>query len=235
MPKPRITVDYKGGGMKPIVTIHDVPGGEVYYTTDGTEPTKASIRYAGPISFDKSATLKAIAYPHPGLPQAKDLLSSLIVATNIKVYSWKKATKVSGAKQGIRYKYFEPAGKIDISSINGTATSSGIVDIISNAKKQRPDKFAFEFSGYINIDKDGIYTFFTDSDDGSKLYIDEEETVNNDGDHGNVEKSGKAALKKGYHKIRVVYFDSGGGNSLKVSMQPENGKKEIIAASLLFH
>jgi hypothetical protein len=89
--------------------------------------------------------------------------------------------------------------------------------------------------GYIKIDKDGIYTFFTDSDDGSMLYIDDEEIVNNDGDHGNVEKSGKAALKKGYHKIKVLYFDSGGGNSLKVSLQPEGGKKEVIPAALLFH
>ena len=67
------------------------------------------------------------------------------------------------------------------------------------------------------------------------LYIDDEEIVNNDGDHGNVEKKGKAALKRGFHKIKVLYFDSGGGNSLKVSMQPEGGKKEVIPAALLFH
>ena len=114
-------------------------------------------------------------------------------------------------------------------------TSTGIADRISNNKKQRTDKFAFEFTGYIKIDKDAIYTFFTDSDDGSMLYIDDEEIVNNDGDHGSVEKNGKAALKKGYHKIKVLYFDSGGGNSLKVSLQPEGGKKEVISAALLFH
>ena len=32
-----------------------------------------------------------------------------------------------------------------------------------------------------------------------------------------------------------LYFDSGGGNSLKVSLQPEGGKKEVIPAVLLFH
>ena len=122
-----------------------------------------------------------------------------------------------------------------MSSINNNPTSTGVADIISNQNKKRTDKFAFEFTGYIKIDKDGIYTFFTDSDDGSMLYIDDEEIVNNDGNHGNVEKSGKAALKKGYHKIKVLYFDSGGGNSLKVSMQPEGGKKEVIPAALLFH
>ena len=52
---------------------------------------------------------------------------------------------------------------------------------------------------------------------------------------GNVEKNGTAALKKGFHKIKILYFDSGGGNSLKVSMQPEGGAKQEISPSLLFH
>jgi hexosaminidase len=48
-------------------------------------------------------------------------------------------------------------------------------------------------------------------------------------------KSGTAALKKGYHKIKVQYFDSGGGNSLKVSMQQQGGIKQEIPAALLYH
>ena len=147
----------------------------------------------------------------------------------------KMQLKISKPRPGIAYKYFEPTGKIDLNSINNNPTSTGVADIISNQNKKRTDKFAFEFTGYIKIDKDGIYTFFTDSDDGSMLYIDDEEIVNNDGNHGNVEKSGKAALRKGFHMIKVLYFDSGGGNSLKVSLQPEGGKKEVIPAALLFH
>ncbi len=70
------------------------------------------------------------------------------------------------------------------------------------------------------------------TDDGSKLFIDDIEVVNNDGNHGTIEQSGKAALKKGYHKISVTYFDSGGGNALKVMMQPEKGMKEEISLAL---
>ncbi|HVT83950.1 MAG TPA: PA14 domain-containing protein, partial [Chitinophagaceae bacterium] len=80
-----------------------------------------------------------------------------------------------------------------------------------------------------------IYTFYTQSDDGSKLFIDDVEVVNNDKEHGTEEKSGRAALKKGFHKIKVVYFDSGGGNSLKALLQPEGGKKEEISSTVLFH
>ena len=50
-----------------------------------------------------------------------------------------------------------------------------------------------------------------------------------------MEKTGKAALKKGFHEIKVLYFDSGGGNSLKVSIQPEGESKKEIPSSLLYH
>jgi len=143
--------------------------------------------------------------------------------------------KVSGQKQGINYKYYQPDGNVDMGSINNKPDESGITDIISIVQKKRNDRFAFEFSGYLKIEKDGIYSFYLESDDGSQLLIDDQEVINNGGYHGTVEKTGRAALKKGYHKIRVLYFDAGGENSLKVSIQPEGGIKQQIPESSLFH
>ncbi|HEY5967764.1 MAG TPA: alpha-L-fucosidase [Chitinophagaceae bacterium] len=228
--KPEIKTDYSRNVMKPTVIMNADMANVIYYTIDGADPDQLSILYKGPFMAEKTATIKAIA-----MMGGSEQIPSSISKKEIKTYEWKNAIKVSKPKPGITYKYFEPTGKIDLSSINSNPTSTGIADIISNNKKQRTDKFAFEFTGYIKVEKDGIYTFFTDSDDGSMLYIDNEEIVNNDGDHGSVEKNGKAALKKGYHKIKVLYFDSGGGNSLKVSVQPEGGKKEVIPTALLFH
>jgi hexosaminidase len=59
--------------------------------------------------------------------------------------------------------------------------------------------------------------------------------VDNDGRHGTLEKSGRAALKKGFHRLRVVYFDSGGDNDLKVFIQPSGGIKTEISSDVLFH
>lgn len=166
---------------------------------------------------------------------SKEIINSAVANTYAKVYDWKKAVNVLKPIPGINYKYYEPSGKIDMSSLKKDFVTAGITDKISLSKKNRADKFAFEFNGYLKIDKEGIYAFFTDSDDGSMLYIDDEEVVNNDGDHGNVEKSGTVALKKGFHKIKVLYFDSGGGNALKASIQAEGGSKQEIPASLLYH
>lgn len=227
-PKPVIQVEYEKGATKPIISF-SVSGAEtVRYTTDGTEPGPQSTLYTKPFSIDKTSVIKAKAY------QA-GVLSSTILEAKVKTYDWKSAVKTGNIQPGIVYKYYQPEKNINmLSSFKTDLISSGVADIISVAKKNRVDKFAFEFTGYIKIAKDAVYTFFTQSDDGSKLFIDEEEVVDNDGDHGTVEKSGKAALKKGYHKIKVIYFDSGGGNELKVLMQAEGSTKNEIPAALLF-
>ena len=233
--KPVIKPDYSMDAMKPTVSISTDNGTMIYYTTDGSLPDKSSKTYDGAFVAEKSITLKAMAMMGGSGENIASLIPSAIVTEAIKTYVWKNGLKITEPKPGVVFKYYEPAGKIDLTSICGTPVESGVANIFSTEKKKKGERFAFDFSGYIKIDKDGMYSFFTDSDDGSKLFIDEEEVVNNDGDHGATEKTGKAALKKGFHKISVVYFDSGGGNSLKVSYQPAGGSKKEIPASILYH
>lgn len=227
LPKPAVKVVYENGASRPLISLSSSVAEAIRYTTDGSEPTLRSGVYTKPFTIDKTSIIKAKAYQAGALPSAT-------LEEKVKTYEWKKAANIMGQKQGVTYKYYEPTGRINMGSINGNPKLSGNTDIISVAGKQRADKFAFEFTAYIKIAKDGIYTFFTQSDDGSKLFIDDEEVVDNDGDHGTVEKAGKAALKKGYHKIRVMYFDSGGGNELKVLIQAEGKEKMEIPAAMLF-
>jgi len=227
--KPAIKVDYGMAATRPVISFH-VPGVEtVRYTTDGSEPTLQSDLYTKPFSIDKTSVIKAKAY-------LAGILPSTTLTEKVKTYQWMNAVKVANPQPGIAYKYYQPEQNINmVSALETKLINTGITDVISLSKKQRTDKFAFEFNGYIKIPKDGIYTFFTQSDDGSKLFIDDIEVVDNDGDHGTVEQTGKAGLKKGYHKIRVIYFDSGGGNELKVLMQPDGEIKKELTANMLFH
>jgi len=58
------------------------------------------------------------------------------------------------------------------------------------------------------------YTFAIGSDDGSKLYIDGAEVINNWFDQGYTERSGSRSLSAGYHDIHIYYYERGGGAEL---------------------
>ena len=94
--------------------------------------------------------------------------------------------------------------------------------------------FALQFSGFIQIDTPGKYTFSTQSDDGSKLYIDGKEIVDNDGNHGVQEETGSAELTAGKHAIRVDYYNNGGGFWLDTFYKGPGITKQLIPADKLF-
>ncbi len=227
--KPAINVTYPKNALVPVISIDKMNGAQIYYTTDGSEPTSHSSLYSKPFTQNKAGVIKAISMESNALP-------STIASEAVKVYHWMKSERASKVQKGIAWKYYQPDGTISLESIQHTPVKKeGVATEISEKVKQREEKYALQFDGFIKISNDGVYTFSTLSDDGSKLYIDGEEIVNNDGNHGAVEVFGKAALKKGYHRIKVVYFDNGGGNELKVFWSYGNQKKERIPGEVLFH
>ncbi len=112
---------------------------------------------------------------------------------------------------------------------------SGIVpEIVMNVPQRKAaDAFALRFTGAIHLETTGKYTFFTNSDDGSRLYIGDTQVVDNDGLHGMVEKSGSIELRAGSHPITVTYFDNGGGDGLEVSYSGPGIQKQKIPAARL--
>jgi outer membrane protein OmpA-like peptidoglycan-associated protein len=66
--------------------------------------------------------------------------------------------------------------------------------------------FAIDYSGRIMLPQAGTYTFRLTSDDGSKLFIDGREVVDNDGIHGPGAADGEVELAAGIHDVRVQYF-----------------------------
>jgi alpha-L-fucosidase len=227
--KPKIEITYPNGAQTPTVALIAPAGAAIHYTTDGTNPTLSSPTYTSAFTTTKTTLVKAQIFDDKKLP-------GKVAQATAKAYTWMPAVKVSGALQpGVAYSYFETKGKQNLATLPGlTPTITGITQDISVAVKKRESEFSLLFDGYLKIEKDGIYHFTTRSDDGSILYIDDEEVVNNDGDHGSVEAAGKAALKKGYHKIRVAYYDGSGGNELTATMQLENAPKNTLNSKLIW-
>jgi len=106
-----------------------------------------------------------------------------------------------------------------------------------NNDTQKPYRspFSVEWEGFIHITKEGIYQFATKSDDGSHLFIDGKHVVDNGDPHALRYISGVIPLDKGYHAIRLKYFDIGGGAILELLWTPPGGKEELVPSYVFFH
>jgi hypothetical protein len=138
-------------------------------------------------------------------------------------------------RPGLHYDYYEGTFTSTTAISSQPPVASGIVDNFTISVAQRSENFGVQFVGQLFVSRQGAYAFFTNSDDGSVLYIDGNLVVNNDGNHAAQERSGTAQLTAGYHAIRVAYFQSGGGKSLTVSWQGQDFDKGTIPDSLLSH
>lgn len=98
---------------------------------------------------------------------------------------------------------------------------------------QKRDAFALRFVGELLVENPGKYTFYSNSDDGSMVYINDEIVVDNDGTHGSREKSGKVDLDVGRHDIEVTFFDQTGSERLEVTWAGPGFAKQPIPTTNL--
>jgi hypothetical protein len=101
------------------------------------------------------------------------------------------------------FENIEPMGTIWTSSLNipPRRWNAGFPGVT-----KRFEWFAIDYRGRFWIEKPGAYRFSLLSDDGSRLYIDDELVINNDCQHPPIDRDGSIALNGGIHNIRVSYF-----------------------------
>lgn len=117
---------------------------------------------------------------------------------------------------GLQYYYYEGFWSLLPDFYTLANKKKGIISNFNLDPRERDEGFAMVFSGNINIPANGNYTFYINSDDGSKLYINNKELINNDGAHPATEKYSSIYLDKGKHTIRVEYFERYGSEILDV-------------------
>lgn len=71
------------------------------------------------------------------------------------------------------------------------------------------EAFSADWTGYVFARRPGSYSFATISDDGSKVEIDGQVVVDNDGTHPATAERSTVWLARGPHRISVRYFQSG--------------------------
>ena len=199
----------------------DVLDAKIRYTTDGSEPVNTSTLYGRPFEVTKPTLIKAKAFLDGSDPSCTKINSINFINQNV---------------NGLTYQYFEGVWKSIPDFRRLPVIRFGIVYQVGLDKIiPGKDEFGLVFSGMIQIEKDGVYEFFLQSNDGSILLIDNKVIINNDGLHGaDAEKSGQVKLTKGRHPIRINYFQAGGGMFLRLQYAGPNSGKQEVPATVLF-
>jgi hypothetical protein len=196
------------------------PEAEIRYRTDGREADSTSAVYNRPVLISKSSVLRARAFKtgyHPSFEKSV-------------FYDF-----VDPEKNGLSWQLYKGAYTTlpDFNTLK--PEKSGRANRISLTGLELPEQeFALVFTGQIEIFTQGDYIFYTSSNDGSRLYINDTLIVDNDGEHGAKEKSGQIWLSPGRHRIRVSYFQSGGSKFLAAYYRGPDFERHVIPGSVLY-
>ena len=139
------------------------------------------------------------------------------------------ATKEYQQKVNLKFTvYAESFQKIpDFGKLTPAATGNAAGFDVSAS--QKTGEFGMRFEGFIHIPRDGEYRFYTGSDDGSRLLIDGQLVVNNDGIHSMSWADGHATLKTGPHAIVVEFIQGGGQAELEVEFDGPGIERQPVS------
>jgi len=204
---------------------------EIRYTLDGTDPSETSEMVAGPLTITETSTVKARTFWSDGT------MSSVGEDTFEKV-RLTEPVQMAGLQTGLQYSYYENEGDRwsrlpDFAGLIPKTTGKTSQFDLNRARRE--DDYGLIFQGYIDILQDGVHTFYTHSDDGTRLFIHSQLIVDNDSVHGMREVAGQIALKAGKHPIRVTFFQGGGGKGLEVFYSGPGIMKKAIPADVLYY
>lgn len=179
------------------------------YTADGTSPVAESNEFPDEVKIRKSTPIKVLLADSDGFV-------SPAVGNMYRKVKPLKAIRARNLTEGFAYSYYEGNFQQvpDFEEL-GTPVKKGVATTLTPAELAlRPDHFAIQYSGYFEVPQEGIFKFYLRSDDGSKLYIDDELVVDNDGSHDTRTRSGYVALRKGWYPFRIDYFEDYMGERL---------------------
>ena len=221
-----ITADTSGAGIS------------IRYTTDGSEPVITSTLYTGSFKITASSLIKARLFID-ATTFSDNTQAIFTISVNPGGGILRNPENPTPVAQGIISNYYEYAPALNYQNIPDlsllTPQRIDTTTVIGLQLPQRADNFFFRFKGFVEVPTDGTYAFYTNSDDGSKLYIGDSLIVSNDGLHPPVEKEGIIGLKAGKHALRVDFHEAGGGALMQAYYKGPGIVKQLIPANVLWY
>ena len=190
------------------------------YTTDGTEPTKDSPVCTDKIIIKKACTLKV-----------KSVSSNYKKAQSVtRVFAEGKFLNGEAGenmKQGLRYSYYEGVWDSVPDLTKLTPKLQGISENTDLKFALKRDSFAVRFEGFLKITAKDLYYLWVTSDDGAKVYLNNELLFDNDGLHSaDIPVVKLMPLNPGYYPVRIDYFEKTGSEAVTLGYVPDPKKMQ---------
>jgi len=206
-----------------------LPGRQIRYTLDGSEPTYESEPFVETFEIHEDTVVRACLFWDGGRRKGR-------TATAIFKRTPPQPARDPGrVAPGLICRYYEQhlQKMPDFAAMEPVWTRT--VETFGLPPGMRDIHCALVFEGYIAVPRDGMYTFYTQSDDGSVLCIGDTKVVDNDGVHWSRLAQGSIALAAGLHPIRVGYFQEHNRKELAVAWEGPGIAWQPIPAAVLFH
>ena len=215
---------------EPVVLKSNHPEGRITYTLDGSEPTPTSPTYWEPFRLHETTRVRARCFVPGRTP------SYIVEKTYISLKPMPPVKPDGRLQSGLLYAFYDARVRYAESLERLKATRVGVVNSVTFVPEaEGAERFRLVFTGYLRVPGSGKITLFLRSNDGSRLYLDGKHLINNDGMHGSREASATVNLEKGLHRLRIEYFQAGGGKDLGLFWQGPDSVKTAVPASALFH
>ncbi len=187
------------------------PEVEVRYTLDGRDPSPESPVATAPVHVDASCVLRAASF-------WRGVRRSPVVERTLTKLDLLPPVKALAPHQGLVCEHFAVDWQRIPDDRGGLVAKAREVVFSVGPLQRAGENVAYVYRGFLVASADELHRFALRSDDGSKLWIDGQLVVDNDGLHGPLEKQGAIALASGLHQIEVVWFNRTGGADLELKM-----------------
>jgi chitodextrinase len=98
----------------------------------------------------------------------------------------------------------------------------------------RGTRFSAQWEGYVSVPTSDTYTFYTNTDDGARLWVNNKEVVNEWRDHSLKQYSGTMYVKAGTYPIVMQYYQNKGDDAASLLWSSSTIQKQIIPATDLY-
>jgi hypothetical protein len=197
----------------------------IFFTLDSSIPTTNSTLYSAPFVLTNTAVVKARAFKDGAVD------SQMASATFYNVASLGNGTGLTGNYWSNQLKTFN--GSPTLTRVDATVNfdwSNGAPDPGISA-----DHFTVRWLGDVQPLFSETYTFYTTTDDGVRLWVNNQLIVDKWVDQGATEWSGTIALAAGNrYPVKMEYYENGGSASAKLAWSSPSTSKAIIPQTQLY-